>query len=77
MQDEILWKLRILERRFETEADEQTPGSWHNVKNIIIIGVNSLDQYVLKYARVLNMKRLVSARKSLVRYWCLIQRTVF
>lgn len=63
MQDGNLLKLHIVVRRVETEADGQTPGLRCSVKNIIISGVNSLEHYVLKFARVLNIKFLFSARR--------------
>jgi hypothetical protein len=64
MQDANLWKFCIFERRFGTETDGQTLGSRYSVKKVIIIWVNLSENYVLKFARVLNAKISALARKT-------------
>lgn len=62
MQDADLWKFFIFESRIGTETDGQTPGSRYSVRKVIIIWVNLSENYVLKFARVLNVKIEVLTR---------------
>jgi len=64
MQVANLWKFYIFERRFGTETDGQRPGSGYSVKKAIIIWVILSEDYVLKFARVLNVKIAYLARKT-------------
>jgi hypothetical protein len=63
MQDVNLWKLCVFERRFGTETDGQAPGSRYSFKKVIIIRANFSENYVLKFAKNLNVKIAAMARK--------------